>query len=99
MRSDLVLVKPLITEKTMQAAQDNKYTFIVAKKANKNQISHIVEQEFKVNVIGVSTILTKGKIKKFGAKRVNTKLSDTKKAIVSLKKGQKIDLFDIKETK
>lgn len=99
MRQDLILIRPKITEKSMIQAQSGKFTFIVNLEANKDQIRKIVETQFKVNVINVSTIKIKGKAKRFGKKRSITQLPNYKKAIVELKKGQKIDLFDIKETK
>jgi large subunit ribosomal protein L23 len=99
MRQDIVLKQPVITEKSMLAAQQGKFTFQVDGKATKSQVKQAVEDQFKVNVVSISTITTKGKVKRFGKKRTQVKTSDTKKAIVVLKKGQKIDLFDIKEDK
>jgi large subunit ribosomal protein L23 len=99
MRQDLVLQRPLITEKTMQLTAQDKFTFVVAKNASKHSIAETVEKQFKVNVIDVATSVIKGKLRKFGTKRVSKLLSDGKKAIIQLKKGQKIDLFEIKENK
>ena len=99
MRSDLVLKRPLITEKSMLLAQEGKYTFEVNPKANKQMIAQAVNDHFKVDAIKVSTATIKGKIKRFGAKRQPAKLSMVKKAVVELKKGQKIELFEVKEEK
>ena len=99
MRQDLVLVKPLITEKTMQLTAKDRFTFVVAKQASKHTIADVVEKQFKVNVLDVATSVIKGKVRKFGAKRMSKAILDSKKAIVQLKKGQKIDLFEIKEEK
>ncbi|NMB56941.1 50S ribosomal protein L23 [Candidatus Beckwithbacteria bacterium] len=99
MRQDLVLVRPIITEKTMALAQMSQFTFMVNLDANKNQIIKAIEDYFKVNVIEIKTITLKGKIRRFGTKRVPTQLAGTKKAIVTLKKGQKIDLFEIGDEK
>jgi len=99
MRQDLILKRPIITEKTLILAQDSRFTFEVDLKASKHQIAELVAKQFKVDVVKVSTITTNGKEKRFGSKRKPTKLSDTKKAIVTLKKGQKIDYFDVVEDK
>jgi len=99
MRQDLVLIRPLITEKTMQLTAKDRFTFVVAKKATKHAIAEIVEKQFKVNVLDVATSVIKGKIRRFGTKRIPKAMTDGKKAIIQLKKGQKIDLFEIKEDK
>ncbi|MGI5828314.1 MAG: 50S ribosomal protein L23 [Patescibacteria group bacterium] len=99
MRTDLVLKRPIITEKSMVAAQAGKYTFEVDRTANKHAIAEAVENQFKVNVINVSTTKIKGKTRRFGARRQPVQMTDSKKAIVELKKGQKIELFEIKEEK
>lgn len=92
-----ILVKPLLTEKTYRNASDlNSYTFLVAREADKNQITNEIERKFEVDVIKVRTINQLGKIKIFGAKRSKGARQNTKKAIITLKKGQKIDLFEMK---
>jgi large subunit ribosomal protein L23 len=97
MRFDLVIKKPVISEKSMRLAAIGQFTFVVDKLATKHQIAQVVENHFKVNVVKVATLKVKAKTKRFGKKRQEVKLSDYKKAIVTLKKGQKIDLFDVKE--
>ncbi len=81
----------LRTEKgSLQAEKQNKYFFSVKKSANKIQIKHAVEQVYKVKVLSVNTTVVPGKLK-----RVRHQIGwtpDWKKAIVTLKKGQKIDL-------
>ena len=99
MRQDLVIDKPFVSEKSMKEASLGRFTFRVAKKSNKDQIAQAIEKLFKVEVISVSTSITKGKIKKFGTKRKSSKLSDYKKAIVTLKKGQTIDIFNFEDKK
>jgi large subunit ribosomal protein L23 len=92
-----ILIKPLLTEKSYKNASDlNSYTFIVAKDANKIQITQETEKKFGVNVTKVRVINQLGKIKVFGAKRSKGRQSNSKKAIITLKKGQKIDLFEMK---
>ena len=83
----------------MDEAARGRFTFIVATTANKNIIATAVEEQFKVTVVSVQTIITKGKGARAGKRRIQVKLSPQKKAIVRLAKGQKIDLFDTKEEK
>lgn len=79
----------------MRLAAENKYTFLVGKGANKKLIKKAVEEFFKVNVLKVRTIKIKGKKIKVGRlRRKEKKLPDIKKAIVQLKEGQKIDIFE-----
>lgn len=87
-----IIIKPLVTEKTMNLLADNKYTFVVDKRSNKTEIKNAIESIFKVKVEKVSTLIVKGKPKRMG--RYEGRTSDRKKAIVSLKPGQKIKLFE-----
>jgi len=87
-----VLKKPVVSEKTMGLLAENKYTFLVNPDANKIEIKHAVEKAFNVKVIDVKTISVKGKTKRVG--RYVGKTSDKKKAIVTLKAGDKIEIFD-----
>lgn len=91
-----VIVSPVITERSMQDASKNKYTFFVARAANKNSIKKAVEKKFSVTVLAVSTTTMKGKRIRTGTRRIEVKLSPRKKAMVQVKNGQKIALFDIK---
>jgi|SRR3989344_1429499 len=90
-----VIVAPVISEKSMNEAVNGKFTFRVAKEANKKQIKKEVEKRYKVNVIGVFTNIVKGKKRRFGTKRTEVLSSSWKKAKVKLKAGQKIDAFDV----
>ncbi len=88
-----VLIRPLVTEKAVNLAQQqNKYTFYVDKRANKIEIKKAVEDLFKVKVLSVNTINVKGKKKRVG--RYEGRTPDHKKAIVTLKPGDKIDIFE-----
>ncbi len=87
-----IIIKPVVTEKSMDLLADNKYTFIVDKHANKTEIKSAIEHIFKVRVEKVYTINVKGKPKRMG--RFEGKRPDRKKAIVALKPGQKIRLFE-----
>jgi len=87
-----IIIKPVVTEKSMNLLADNKYTFVVDKKSNKTEIKNAIEDIFKVKVDKVSTMIIKGKPKRMG--KFEGRTSDRKKAIVSLKAGQKIKLFE-----
>jgi len=84
------IVSPTVTEKATSLSEFNKVVFRVHKGANKNSIKKSIEKIFKVNVIKVNTINLKGKTKNVRGKK-STK-PGYKKAIVTLKKGQMIDL-------
>ncbi|MBS5986424.1 50S ribosomal protein L23 [Clostridium sp.] len=88
-----IIRKPVITEKTMTAMAENKYTFIVHINSNKSQIKRAVEEVFGVKVANVQTIRTMGKTKRMGV-HVG-KRSDYKKAIVTLAADSKgIEFFE-----
>ena len=88
-----VIIKPLLTEKGYDGIADKKYTFIVAKSANKTQIKLAVEKLFSVQVASVNTVNCKGKLKRMGRNEGYT--PDYKKAIVQLKEDSKtIEFFD-----
>ncbi len=88
-----IIIRPLITEKTTQQKDDNhQYVFEVHRDANKIEIKSAVEQLFKVKVLKVRTINVLGKIKRLGRKY--GKRPDWKKAIVTLKEGDRIEFFE-----
>ena len=86
-----VVVRPVISEKSYGLLEGNKYTFLVAPDANKTEIKIAIQQIFGVTVTSVNTINRKGKKKRsrtgFGTRK------DTKRAIVSLKDGDRIEIF------
>ncbi len=93
MESTSIIKRPVITEKaTEMREKDNKYVFIVANEANKQQIKKAVEELFKVNVESVHTIRMPGKVKRVGAHSGYT--SDYKKATVKIKSGQSIKIAE-----
>ena len=85
-----VIISPNITEKSTSLSEFNKVVFKVNKDASKNSIKRSIEKIFKVNVIKINTINLKGKTKLVKNKRAYR--PGYKKAIVTLKKGQNIDL-------
>lgn len=84
------ILAPVITEKATVLTELNKVVFQVAKDATKDEIAAAVEELFKVRVIKVNTLITKGKTKRF--RGILGKRSDVKKAIVTLQAGQTIDI-------
>ena len=89
-----VILGPIISEKSMNDVGLSKFTFKVSKKADKGQIKKNIEEKFKVDVVSVSTARVKGKKRRFGARRIEIVLPSYKKAIVRIKEGQKIGMFD-----
>lgn len=85
-----VILAPHITEKATILSELNKVVFRVAHDATKDEITAAVEELFKVNVLKVNTVVTKGKVKRF--RGIIGKRSDVKKAIVTLAEGQSIDV-------
>lgn len=86
-----VLIKPMVSEKSMALMEENKYSFIVDKDANKIEIKHAVESLFNVTVLNVTTRIIKGKVKRMG--KSEGKRSDVKKAVVTLAANDKIEIF------
>jgi large subunit ribosomal protein L23 len=86
-----VLLRPVVSEKSYGLLDEGKYTFVVAPDANKTQIKQAVEEVFRVKVTGVNTLNRQGKRRRtrFGY----GKRSDTKRAIVTLADGDRIDIF------
>ena len=88
-----IILKPVITEKSMDDLQTGKYTFKVAKDANKSEIKKAVEQLFGVEVAKVNTMNCSGRTKRVG--RYVGKTSDWKKAIITLTEDSKaIEFFE-----
>jgi large subunit ribosomal protein L23 len=88
-----IILMPLVSEKNSNLRADqNKYVFRVDTKANKLQIKSAVEELFKVRVDEVTTMRMHGKPKRLG--RFEGRRPDWKKAVVRLKKGETIELFD-----
>jgi large subunit ribosomal protein L23 len=86
-----ILLAPVVSEKSYGLLDENKYTFFVSPDANKTQIKIAVEQVFNVKVTAVNTMNRQGKRKrtKFGT----GKRKDTKRAVVSLAPGDRIEIF------
>ncbi len=87
-----ILIRPIVTEKSTALMEQDKYTFRVPLAATKIQIRQAVEQIFKVKVQAVNTMRYEGKLKRMG--RTQGRRSDWKKAVVTLKPGEAIELFE-----
>ena len=88
-----IIIRPIITEESMKGPADRKYTFQVAKDANKIEIAKAVEELFGVEVCKVNTISVRGKFRRQG--RVGGFTASSKKAIVTLtEKSKGIEFFE-----
>ena len=93
-----ILIKPIITEKATKLSEKlGKYAFKVAKDANKIEIKAAVEKMFSVNVVDVATSVTPGKLKTKSTKKgvVTGMKSSSKKAYITLAKGETIDFYSL----
>ena len=91
MSNTLVLLRPVITEKSMTETAVGRYTFEVEPSADKRTIAEAVAEAFKVDVVAVNVSTVKGKMRRLG--RRMGKRSDWKKAVVTLAEGQKIERY------
>lgn len=91
-----VLIRPVITEKSMSQAESSKFVFEVMTSANKHQIAQSIKEIYKVDVLSVNVIRIKAE-EKIVRGRYKSQIKAKKKVIVTLKKGQKIEGFEVKE--
>jgi large subunit ribosomal protein L23 len=94
-----MLIKPLITEKSMRLAQSGQFTFAVLKTASKTQIKALVETTFKVKVLKVRVLSDAGKSRRSGKKGFTMTTPARIKAIVALQAGQMIEYFELPKEK
>lgn len=87
-----VIRRPLVTEKNTALQSQNKYAFEVRTDSNKEQVKEAIEKAFKVNVIAVNIMTVRGREKRVGRRKVM--VSPWKKAVVTLKTGDKIQIFE-----
>jgi large subunit ribosomal protein L23 len=88
-----VIIKPVVSEKSYALLDEGRYTFEVAPEANKTEIKQAVETIFDVKVARVNTLNRKGKRKRFRFQE--GKRNDLKRAIVTLREGDAIDIFEL----
>jgi len=86
-----IIIRPIVSEKTYAMIEQNRYTFEVAKTANKTQIGQAIAEIFNVTVTDVNTMNVTGKPRR--VRYAKGKTRDWKKAVVTLKQGDTIDLF------
>ena len=89
-----VILRPVVSEKSYGLLDDNVYTFVVDPRANKVEIRQAIESIFSVEVTNVNTLNRKGKRKRNRKSFTFGTRADTKRAIVTLAPGSKIDLFE-----
>jgi large subunit ribosomal protein L23 len=89
-----ILIKPLVTEKSMNDVSKGKYSFVVAKDASKAAIKSAVKAQFNVTVVSVAISVQKGKTQRVGIRRTEVDRATVKKATVQVKKGDKIGIFE-----
>ncbi|MFH1713301.1 MAG: 50S ribosomal protein L23 [Candidatus Jacksonbacteria bacterium] len=87
-----VLIKPIVTEKSTNLSGQNKYVFLVNNRANKNQIIAAIKAVYQIKPTLINIINKKGKKVKFG--KIQGQRKDIKKAIVTLPKGKKLDIYE-----
>lgn len=89
-----VVLEPVVSEKSYDLIDfNNTYTFIVDKRSNKTEIKQAVEKIFDVRVVSVNTMNRRGKVKRTGW--VYGRRKDTKRALVKLATGDRIDIFEV----
>jgi large subunit ribosomal protein L23 len=93
MQAEKVILSPIISEKSIVLAESNKYAFKVEPRSNKIEVKKAVESLFKVTVEDVHIMVVKGKARRFGRKGRMGRMADVKKAIVTLKDGDKIEIM------
>jgi large subunit ribosomal protein L23 len=87
-----VILAPVVSEKSYSLLDENAYTFIVHPSANKTEIRQAVESIWEVKVVSVNTLNRKGKSKRF--RYTTGRRADTKRAVVKLAEGDKIEIFE-----
>ncbi|HWY79993.1 MAG TPA: 50S ribosomal protein L23 [Candidatus Sulfotelmatobacter sp.] len=90
----MIIVKPLVTEKSMTDVRKGIYSFVVAKDARKAAIKSSIKAQFNVTVSSIATSIVKGKTQRVGVRRQEAAKPEWKKATVTVKKGEKIALFE-----
>ena len=90
-KGNTILIRPVITERSMSQTNSGRYTFAVAKAATKQEIAQAVAESFKVDVIAVNTATVHGKTRRVGKKL--GRQSDWKKAVVTIGEGQRIEKY------
>lgn len=96
METAKVILRPLLTEKSLADAAKGDYSFIVDKRATKGEVKKAVKEKFSVDVLSVKTRTVKGRTRRVFRRREKTVVGPRKTATVRVGKEQKIDLFEVK---
>ena len=89
-----VIIRPMVSEKSYAGIEQNRYTFLVHRDANKTEIKEAVQKIWGVRVLSVNTLNRKGKVKRF--RYTQGKRPDQKQAVVTLAEGDSIEIFEQK---
>ena len=89
-----VIIRPVVSEKSYAGLEGNRYTFLVRPDANKTEIKEAIQKIWNVRVLGVNTMIRKGKVKR--QRFVTGRRSDQKRAVVTLAAGDSIEIFETK---
>jgi large subunit ribosomal protein L23 len=89
-----IILAPIISEKSMSDAAKGRYTFRVSVQSTKQDVKKAVEEKFKVHVVKVATVTIKGRSVRAGVKRIESLKQPFKKAMVTVKAGEKITIFE-----
>ena len=92
MKLNEVIIKPVLTEKATQKANNKVYTFEINPQANKTKVKEVIEKLFKVKVESVRIINRQGKMRRSGRKMIQKKMANRKIALIGVKEG-KIEIF------
>ena len=87
-----VIIRPVVSEKSYAAIEENTYTFLVDKRCNKTEIKEAIQKIWNVQVTSVRTLNRKGKVKR--RRTTLGKRPDEKRAIVTLAEGDRIEIFE-----
>lgn len=94
-----ILLRPVVTEKSMQAQAARKYTFMVSQDANKIDVQQAVTALYNTEVEAVNMVKIRSKIRLLGRSKIMTKRQNGQKAVVTLRAGKTIDVMKIHEEK
>lgn len=91
-----ILKRPIVTERSLALAnQVNTFTFEVSTTSSKNQVKTLIEELYGVKVVRVRTIVVQPQQRKTGKRRLGRMTARSKKALVTLKQGQTLEIFDV----
>lgn len=94
-----MLLKPIVTEKTIREAEKKRYTFAMPSSMTKPELKKKLEKLFKVSIIKIQTAIMPGKNYRKGRRWIYGQHADWKKTVITIKPDQKIELFDIPNQK